>query len=172
MKALRLLKALMVSGALGCGMGCTHHFFKAEGTIGSEGKGPLGTWRSAPEGCSRDPVVAPEGLQGKTVATMLWDDMITRDEFAVQHTRNRKSLPARLDLWRTETGVVGQMETQRPAAVMALDRSVCRQLEMTASEGRPSIKGGRPTLGGVITLDCEGGGNHLSGRVEFSGCEY
>ena len=171
-----LRPAALAFAALSCLAGCTHHFFTAQGTLGSEGSGPLGTWRSTPLGCSRDPVdasdVLPPGAPAQTVATLLWDDMVSRERLLPRHKRHLRNLPARLDLWKTDTGFVGRLQTQKPPAKVVLDSTVCTTLDVQTVEGKPLIDRGRPTLGGTIALNCQAGGNHISGKIAFSGCEY
>jgi hypothetical protein len=149
--------------------GCEHHFFRARGAIGSQGGG-LGTWRSTPIGCSRDPL---PGLppQSQTVATLLWQDPAQFDPWHDQHRATAPNAPLRLELSRGNGGVTANLDTVRVEGVH-LDETTCPVLRLTTAEGNPAIQSGRPTLGGELTLDCRVRESRITGTVHFSGCEF
>jgi hypothetical protein len=162
--------------ALLAATGCQHHFFKAHGSLVSDG-GQLGTWRTRPEGCMRDPMPPPAVGQYRTVATLLWNDSLTRDHWLMEHSPDLGNMPGRVELWqRTDAPhqgeFAGRMEMQKPIGSVDLNPSTCSILKAKTSEGKPVIEGGRSTLQGTVDLDCMIGDSHVKGEVEFSGCEY
>ena len=175
MKGLRGRTRLVAAAALAAVLwpltGCEHHFFRVEGTIASEG-GALGTWRSTPKGCSRDPVDGLPEDQSSTMAAFLWDDTLARDPRYQTHSPGASDFPGRLEISRTSSGFAGTLETQKPVGSTSLDATVCSTLQLTSRDGKPIIKGGKPTLEGTLTLDCRVSGSHLTGELRFSGCEY
>jgi len=167
------VKPLLLAGMavlLSSAMGCEHHFFRTEGAIASDG-GPLGSWESAPLGCIRSPAAGPRAGRSATIATFLWDDKFGRDVFYQTHSPGATNFPARLEIAQTASGLTGILETQKPVTSTPLNATVCGTLRMTTHDGKPVIKGGKPTLEGTLTLDCRVEGSHLSGELRFSGCE-
>jgi hypothetical protein len=156
--------------------GCAHHYFKVEGSLASDG-GELGTWRSRPLGCSRDPVPPPQVGVYEDVATLLWDDGLSRDNWRLAHSPYQGNKPGRLELWRRKDGpeagkIYGRMEMQKPVSAVTLDPSHCGILRLETGQGQRLIEGGRPTLKGTLVMDCQVGTSRVRGDLEFSGCEF
>jgi hypothetical protein len=123
-------------------------------------------------GCSRDPQDGlPEG-QSSTIAAFLWDDKLSRDPRYQRHSAGAPNIPGRLEISHAGSGFAGVFESQKPPASTPLDDTVCSTLQMTTYEGKPIIKGGKPTLEGTLRMDCKVAGSHLSGELHFSGCEF
>ena len=75
MRPSRIILTLAAALALsGCGRG----FFTAHGTVASEGT-RRNTWRSTPQGCTRDPFDGLPADKSQSIATLLWADPATRD---------------------------------------------------------------------------------------------
>ncbi len=172
----RVLRAGSLSLLLVAAGGCAHRYFKVDGSLASDG-GELGTWRSRPLGCSRDPVPPPAEGVYEDVATLLWDDGLSRDNWRLAHSPGVGNRPGRLELWRRTDGpdagkIYGRMEMQKPVSSIDLGPSNCGLLRLDTTQGKPLIDGGRPTLKGTLVMDCQVGASRVRGDLEFSGCEY
>ncbi len=147
----RVLRAGSLSLLLVAAGGCAHHYFKVDGSLASDG-GELGTWRSRPLGCSRDPVPPPAEGVYEDVATLLWDDGLSRDNWRLAHSPGVGNRPGRLELWRRTDGpdagkIYGRMEMQKPVSSIDLGPFNCgllRHARQAADRRRPADAQGNP----------------------------
>ncbi len=150
--------------------GCDPGFFKAEGTVASDGGG-LGRWTSAPEGCSRDPFDGLGRAHTRSVLTLLWNDPSVKDPLRDKHRATAPDAPMRLEIARAATGYEATLETVKSVGTR-LDGSVCGRLEVETAEHRAEFREGQRTLSGTVKMDCRVKGSHLTADVQFSRCDY
>jgi|GEM_PF-1636506 len=168
---MKTLWAVLVAFATLAMVGCERDFFHASGTLGSEG-GTLGTWRSTPNGCSRDALDGMSMDATKTVATFLWEDPLVHDSDPNLHRWTIPDRPSRLDLSQGATGMVAELVTVRVPASTRLDSRVCSVLSVDRAERPAAYTGGRPVLDGTLRVDCFVKGSRLTGTVKFKSCEF
>ena len=160
----------VAAAAILCALtGCEHHFFTAHGSIVSDGGG-LGTWRTAPLGCTRDPQDgAKPGEPTTTVAEFLWRDT-GQSHRALKWYPER---PIRLTVSHApDGGYAGMLELAPRPLSITLDTTICTRLEVQTHESAPQIRGGHPALDGRVQLDCRVQGSHLTADLRFAGCEF
>ncbi len=164
MKAAALLLALL--GLTGCS-----HYFHATGTLASDG-GEIGTFRSTPEGCSRDPADGLPASMSSTVLTFLWEDPAVRDiRLRDNHRQAAPNAPLRLEISRQGGAYVLTLNAVKSVGTR-LDGNTCTTLRVDTQEGPPSVAEGRPTLGGTVQLECGVAGSHIMADIRFERCEY
>ncbi len=150
--------------------GCEPHFFDVQGTIASDG-GELLTWRTAPQGCSRDPADGEPPASTATVATFLWEGPMNEDRPAQQKGRATPG-PLRLEIARSGAGFAGHLTTTSNPKGATLDGSDCKTFSLETHPGPPEFSGGKPTLSGTLALDCTTNGSHVTANLRFSGCTF
>ncbi len=152
-----------------CGLtGCEHHFFSVHGRIASEG-GTLGTWRSAPLGCTRDPQDGAKPDQPtSTLAEFLWSDPRKLD----RPPDPLPERPVRLTLSQNHGAYAGTLRMVQRPDVIAFGPGECTRMDIETHETAPQIQGGHPALAGRVQLDCRIEGSHVTADLRFSGCEF
>ncbi len=150
--------------------GCDRGMFQVAGSVASAG-GELGTWRSAPLGCSRDPFDGKPVETTASVATFLWEDPSMHDKLRDKHRPMAPDAPMRLELARRNNAVSASLTTVKIKGTL-LQPGDCTRLQLDTQERPAAIPGGRPTLGGLLTMDCNVRGSHVTADFSFRRCEF
>lgn len=151
--------------------GCERHFFRAHGKLASEG-GSFGDWASTPQGCSRDPSDGRPDGESATVASFFWENPAARDaKLRENFGRDAPDAPFRLDMLRDGGGFAGRLQTVKTPGTL-LDRTNCVAVRLEGRDQAAAYQAGRPTLSGVLTLDCRVRGSHITAQIQFDHCEY
>ncbi len=146
--------------------GCGPPSFSATGFVSSEG-GPLGVWKSQPQGCSRDPFDGAAPARTTSILTFLWDDPAVRDPLRDLHRFTAPDAPMRLELAHGTTGYTISLDTVKTRGTH-LDLNVCQTMQVEAREGPALIPEGKPTLSGTLRFRC----GQIRADVHFKRCEY
>ncbi len=157
----------------GAALGCERGSFRAQGALSSVG-GALGTWRSTPAGCSRDPFDALPIGESRSVVTFLWEDPAAHEsDFVRDRDRfTRDDAPLRLEIAHEGVGWAGSLIMVRAKGGVRLDAGDCTTLRLETEERPASHPEGKPSLRGALTMDCWLNGSHLMGDLQFSGCSF
>ena len=167
----------LAAGLLAGLVGCRMNGFRARGELASAG-GELGTWRSTPIGCSRDPFDGLPPGESKSVVTLIWEDPARNDSDMVRDRDRwtRQDAPLRLELGRGAKGnagsYIGSLAMVRATGTTRLDGSVCKELSVETSERPGRFEESKPALSGTLRMDCRVKGSRLTGAVRFEGCKY
>ncbi len=153
-------------GTLAALAGCGPDAFHAKGVVASEG-GPLGTWQSRPQGCSRDPFDGASSAQTSSILTFLWDDPAVRDRLRDLHRATAPDAPMRLDLARAGSSYTIALDTVKTHGTR-FDDATCKTIQVNTHEGPRIIPEGKPTLSGSVRFEC----GQVKADVHFERCEY
>ncbi len=153
-----------------CLPGCEHGFFTATGFLASDG-GALGTWRSAPLACSRDPFDgAPIGTS-TSVATLLWEDPSVHDPWRDEDRPHAPDAPMRLELTR-DAGAYRAVLTTVKTLGTPITQDECTRFSLESWEQPPASAKARPSLAGHLLMDCRVHGSHVTADLAFRHCEF
>ena len=133
--------------------------------------GALGTWRTTPEGCTRDPFDGLPASESTSVLTFLWDDPGIRDPLRDLHRPTELDLPLRLQVARAAGGYSLQLDNVKTRGTH-FDSGTCATLTVETHETPRTLPEGKPTLAGSIRFDCPTDGGRVTADIHFQRCEY
>jgi hypothetical protein len=161
-----LLAALtLVLPFTGCGRG----FFTVHGSLANQG-GPGNTWRTTPEGCTRDPFDGKPSDKSTSILTLLWQNPAIRNPHLTDPYKSPDA-PLRLEFSRSTTGVTATLHTRKRAGI-ALNASDCTLLRLDTEEHPPRRANSLPSLSGTLALQCHANRSDISADLTFTGCQY
>ena len=154
--------------------GCGPEFFKAKGTVSSDG-GPLKAWSGTPLGCSRG---AARGEPGKILTFQFG----LPPGFEAAHPKGENA-PEQLAFAQNGSGVMGSLqvfaEVKQPGAPdtmqqasngFTLDNSNCKTITLDRQEQSKSFAESVKPLKGHLVLDCNVQGSRITADLTFRHC--
>ena len=153
--------------------GCNSDAFTEQGALRSQGNF-RNTWQWHPQGCTRDPFDGLPVGKSKSIVSLLWENPGLRD-IKLANPNWSPDAPLRLDFEPAASGNPGELQATLhtiDSGGYLLDKSVCSTLKLQTQEHPASHPGGRPTLSGVLELDCSAHDSHITATIQFQNCEY
>ena len=157
--------------------GCGPEFFKAKGTLTSDG-GPLKAW-------SRTPILCSRGEQMGEPDKILTLGFDLPPGFVAAHP-NGQNAPEELVIAKNGSGVIGSLKVfaaikdpSDPAAYnrqfqdgFILDNSNCKTLTLDRQEQSKGFAESTKPLKGHLVLDCNVQGSHVTADMTFRHCAF
>jgi hypothetical protein len=151
--------------------GCIRRSFSSHGVVANSGPTSRDTWRSSPQGCTRDPSDGKPIGQSQTLFSLIWEDPGHRDPKLANRDK-APDAPLMLDVLQPPTGPTVVILHTRYQAGMRLDAATCSQLRITTEEHPAVEPAPRPALSGTLTLNCTLPGRSITAQVTFDRCEF
>lgn len=168
-----LAGAALLTTVLLCG--CGPEFFKAKGTVNSDG-GLLKSW-------SRTPVMCMRGEQEGEAGKILSFQFDLPPGFVAAHPEG-KNAPEELAIAQNGGGVIGSLKmmavirdpgnpnsfSEQPTDGFILDNSNCKTIKLDRQEQSKSFAESMKPLKGHLELDCTVRGSHITADMTFRHC--
>ena len=131
----------------------------------------MGTWRSTPDACTRDPFDGRPLSESDSIATLLWEDPSLHDPNRDQNRPKAANAPLRLEVARDGGGYrVGLVTVKNEGT--RIGSADCSVLSVETVEQAPVTSGARSALKGRVQMDCQVRGSHVTANVRFERCEF
>ncbi len=157
--------------------GCGPEFFKAKGTVNSDG-GPLKAW-------SRTPVLCTRGEEEGNAAKIASFGFDLPPGFQAGRP-DGKNAPEELAFAQSGNGVIGTLKVfalvkdagnpnvfnQQPEDSYVLDSSNCKTITLDRQEQMKSFAESHKPLKGHLQLDCNVQGSHVTADLTFRHCGF